>query len=278
MTPQKSCCMFFCLCLVLLGVSALTYAGDAGGLSHGSSFDVEVQTFYFDYEEDGVNMEEEGFMYGMVGSYVFQGQDGLYFASTLEIDYGELDYDGETWGGTPVSADTEDWIIQWRCLLGLTVYDDRALSVIPFAGIGYRYWYDDIKASGGYEREIHYWYVPLGVKLAGALPYGWQVAVSAEYDFFLGGRVKSYLSDANFAFNDPEVDQDFASGYGLRASMGFQKRITDGLDLLIEPFLRYWDIDKSDYATLTYYGTYYATVYEPANTTMSYGIRVGLRF
>ncbi len=271
-------CLLFCLCLISSGINSMVWAGNAGASRYGNSFDVGVQTIYLDYEEDNAKVKEKGVMFGIAGRYVFQGRDGFYFSSAMEINYGGLDYDGQTWAGTPVSGDTDDWIINCRGVTGFAVYENQALSVTPFTGLAYRYWYDDIKASGGYQREIQYLYVPVGVEVVGMLPHGWRVAISTEYDLFLCGRVKSYLSDADPGYNDPENDQDFASGYGLRVSAVFKKRISRDRAISIEPFVRYWNIDKSDYATLTYYAAYAGKVYEPENTSTIYGLKVGIGF
>ena len=84
--------------------------------------------------------------------------------------------------------------------------------------------------------------------------------------------MKSHLSEAVAGYNDPENDQD--SGYGLRLSFSFRNR--DGL--YIQPYASYWEIDRSDLATLTQFGIPVGYAYEPENDTTTYGIRVGWKF
>jgi len=221
----------------------------------------------FNYEEPGL-MELDGTMYGIMGTYMHRSEDGLRFTLSLRYAFGsDMDYTGATWGGTPVTAKTDDYIVELRGLLGGKNF---------FAGIGYRYWNNKVKATGGYEREILYWYAPVGIEASGPLSDKWVGRIKAEYDFFILGRVKSHLSEAVAGLNDPENDQD--SGYGFRFSVEFKRELRNFYALSIEPFFIYWDIDESDWALLTQYGVPVGYGYEPANETQNYGIQVNLYF
>lgn len=242
-----------------------------------SRFKIGFDTRYFDYEEDHF-MEEDGWMYGIFGSYVYHGNNQWMFETSLNYVFGEIDYDGQTQSGTPMTADTDDWIFEWRGLIGRD-YRFKGSSVItPFMGVGYRYWNDDIDASGAYEREIQYWYLPIGVKAMSALIGNWTWGMSVEYDLFLGGEVKSHFSDAHPAFNDPENDQDFGDGYGVGLSLQFSRKLSDNYGVSIDPYIRYWDIDESDTSTLTAYGIPIGYLIEPENNTTVYGMRLNITF
>jgi hypothetical protein len=242
-----------------------------------SSFNIGFDTRYIDYEEEGL-MEEEGWMYGIVGSYIYHGNNKLMFETSLSYVFGEIDYDGQTESGTPLKADTNDWIFEWRGLIGKDYRLRDSGIATPFIGVGYRYWNDDIDASGGYEREIQYWYVPIGVKTIGTLIGNWTWGVSIEYDLFLSGEVKSHISDIHPAFNDPENDQDFEDGYGVGLALQFNRKLSDNYGFSIEPYIRYWDIDESDISTLTEYGIPIAYLVEPENETTVYGLRLIITF
>ncbi len=246
------------------------------------NFAIGLVTTYFDYDEPKV-MEEDGFMYGVVGGYTYHGINKLMINASLEYSSGDLDYDGETWDGTPVREDTDDWIVECRFLVGHDYVLRGSMGyrkhlITPFIGIGYRYWNDDIDGIGGYEREVEYLYSPIGLKTVSLLSDNWKWGISIEYDFFWGGKVKSHLSDAVPGLNDPEVDQDFADGYGVRLSLRFKREFASNYALSIEPYIRYWDIDKSETETLTYYGTPVGYVWEPKNDTTSYGFRLSFEF
>ena len=241
------------------------------------SFGIGLETSYFDYKENGL-MEEDGFMSGVVGSYSYHSDSKLMINTSLKYSFGELDYDGQTWGGTPITEDADDWIVECRGLVGYDYVLNGKHLITLFTGIGYRYWNDDIDTPGGYEREIQYWYSPIGVKTVSPLSDKWTWGLTAEYDLFWSGKVKSHLSDVHPGLNDPEVDQDFGDGYGLKFSIRFEKELTKNYALSIEPYIRYWDIDKSDTAILSYYGIPDRYVYEPKNETTSYGLRLNFEF
>ncbi|MDY6953059.1 MAG: hypothetical protein SWE60_16240, partial [Thermodesulfobacteriota bacterium] len=139
--------------------------------------------------------------------------------------------------------------------------------------IGFRYWNDYIKGTGGYEREIDYWYVPVGVNTYSPLTENWTWGTSLEYDLLWKGT--SGVDAETF----PDLHQD--SGYGMRFSLQFSRHFGDRYALSLEPFVTYWKIDKSDAETYLGQfsgGTQVLTVHEPENTTTSYGLRIGLRF
>lgn len=244
------------------------------------SYEIGPETRYFNYEED--LMEEKGLMYGVGGGITYHGiaggQNHLMAGVRLECLGGTLDYDGQTWGGAPVKEDTNDWIFEYRTLIGYDIaWDDTYLFTL-FTGIGYRYWNDDIQGSGGYERETKYVYQPIGIKATSNMPGKWRWGASAEYDFFWAGKVQSNLSDANPGFNNPEVNQNASDGYGIKCSFHFTRRMSPTYALTLEPYIRYWDIESSGTELLTLNGTPYAYIFEPANQTTSYGLRVKFVF
>jgi len=77
---------------------------------------------------------------------------------------------------------------------------------------------------------------------------------------------KSYLQ--SFGFGTVRTEQD--GGYGLRGSVSFQNK-GKATDFIIEPFVRYWDIDDSEVDAAT-------GGYEPANKTTELGLELIWRF
>ena len=251
-------------------------ASPSNGSTSPHSFEVAPIVFRFEYEEPSV-MTEKGFLSGVMARYAYN-QGVVMFDCSFEFAAGSLDYDGSTWGGTPVKADTDDYLFEIRTLLGGNIYQGKN-KVTPFLGFGLRYWNDTIQASGGYEREILYLYTPIGIKLAGPLSRKWSWGFSGEYDLFWKGWVTSHLSDADPGYNDPENTQSFGDGFGVRVSFQFRNHISTRFSWYIEPFFRYWDVGPSDYAILTYYGAPTGIfVYEPENNTLTYGVTFGFGF
>ncbi len=238
-------------------------------------FEVAPVISWFEYKEPSV-MSEKGFMAGVRGRYTFN-RGAFMVDCGLELTAGSLDYDGQTWSGVPVKRDTDDYLFEFRSLLGGNIYLGKS-RITPFVGIGVRYWNDEIREGGGYEREIQYLYSPVGLKMEGPISSKWSWHFSGEYDLFWQGRVKSHLSDVDPGFNDPRNTQGFADGYGLRFSLQFRNQATERLSWYIEPFFRYWDVERSDYAVLTYYGVPFGVGYEPENNTLAYGVTIGVGF
>ncbi len=236
--------------------------------------------YYFKYKEPGV-MKDTGMFYGLTASFTsrywvpaspeeepwkskWMGRAEGRFA------YGQVDYDGATWGGTPLSIhNIDDFVWEIRLLMGPDFPGDTCM-LTPFAGIAYRYLNNDTSSHvGGYERESNYLYLPLGLELVAQLNDGWSWGASAEFDFFLWGEQKSHLSDAGGI----DVDNRQEGGYGTRASVKLQKK-SGKIDFIIEPFIRYWDIEDSELETVPGVGP----VLEPKNYTLEVGMQFVLVF
>jgi hypothetical protein len=258
----------------------------------GGHWAVGTEMHHFRYEEPGL-IEEEGFMYGVFGQYTYRTQQNepLHHIRDLisaghgfniytldaRFTFGQIDYDSQ---GTGSIDNINDFLTEVRVLAGYDVPVGSSL-VTPYFGFGYRYWLDElggkVSTTGhfGYDRESQYFYIPLGVTLAVPMDNGWSVAFNAEYDFFIDGEQKSHLEDVSPALNTLKNDQD--DGYGVRGSVRIAKELRD-FEFFVEPFVRYWDIDQSEAATVTCGGTPCALGFEPKNNTLETGVRVGGKF
>ncbi len=270
-------CLVMLYCVFFSSVSVL--AADGGPMNKQHTFSIAIESEYFKYTESGIKLD--GLMVGLDGDYQFRSQYGLILNADVYLSFGQPDYDGQTWGGTPVTADSDDFIVEPRVLLGYE-YAFRWSGfegITPYSGFGYRYWNNNLDGSGSYEREIQYWYLPLGIKTVSRINTDWTWGIILEYDLFLSGKVDSHLSDAVSGLNDVENNQDFGDGYGTRVSIQFKKQLPGNRGLSIEPYFKYWDIDDSDAARLADYGMYAGYyVYEPANKTKSFGLRLRYHF
>jgi hypothetical protein len=239
-----------------------------------SSFDAGLQLSHITYKEPGL-MRESGIMYGVTGAYT-RVRPGLMWRIDGTLTTGQVEYVGSYWDGTPLTVKgIQDTMFETRAVLGPTDFVNISSYYLPFIGIGYRYLYDGAdKMAGGYRRESNYIYIPLGVDGLVTTKGRWSVGFTAEYDMFISGKQYSYLSDADPGYNDMENTQD--SGYGYRASLKFMREGKQ--NLTIEPFVKYWKIDKSNTTTITYYGTPVGSGYEPSNNSTELGVRVLIRF
>lgn len=258
------------LCLTFIG------AGSAFAQSekqkHFFVFGPEIS--YIKYEEPGL-MEEKGMMYGIVGSYAYRNK--LMLKAEGKFAYGQLDYEGATWGGTPLTIKSiENYMWEFRGALGYD-FAVKAITITPYLGIGYRWLQDNTqeKYIGGYQRESNYLYLPIGVEAVVNLGNGWSLGAAGEYDVFLWGKQISYLSDLDPGFNDPENKQ--TKGYGVRGSITLAKK-GEKAGFIIEPYIKYWKIEDSDVELLTYYGTPFSYVLEPENNSTEIGCKLAITF
>jgi hypothetical protein len=230
---------------------------------------------YFDYDEDSLDVTIEGYLFGLAGEYAFHAPgSGWMFGLGAEFDVGTTEYDGSLQNGTPIEEDSDDFILDLRAVGGYDVEFADQWALTPFLGLGYRYWHNDVEGAGSYTREVSYWYLPAGVRLTARLGAAWTLRLTAEGDLLLAGRVDSELSDVDPGFNDTTNETDVGDGWGARVSLQLRNR-----HFLVEPFFTYWDVDRSDYDALTFYGVPTGfVVFEPANTTTMYGIRFGYSF
>jgi len=229
------------------------------------------------YKEPGV-MSEKGTMSGFSFSTASYGSSMLKVESRFSS--GSVNYDGSYSDGTPLSMNNiPDSGYELRFLGGKRIsasneFADSKSAVYLYTGFGYRYLNDDSSAfAGGYEREANYFYSPVGIEIVPAPAAGdnWSRGATLEYDIFWSGRQISRLSDADPGYNDMVNAQN--QGYGYRLAVKFQNPKT-----VIEPFIRYWNIKKSEDTDIYYYGIYRGYGYEPKNNSTEIGIKIGVKF
>lgn len=255
-----------------------------------NGWDIGPEIFYHRYSETDNNglllIEEDGIMYGVYATYTHRDwvaasaeeeptESGWMFAAEGSLSYGQVDYDGQYMNGTPLTiSGIDDTIGELRLLLGwdsLNLAAPSGTNSIKtiYAGIGYRYWNDDLSIHpAGYERESTYLYIPVGLAAIREATGGWYHGPRLEFDWLLVGEQVSHLS--NVGLTDIENRQN--SGYGFRFSWSFHKK-GDRNDFMIEPFVRGWFIDESDVDFAE--GVGYV---EPENDTLEAGIRFLWKF
>lgn len=266
---------FLVCCIIPVSVFLISFSADAVD-NHVSAlqkhqFSLGLDVGHMTYSENIIDID--GFLYGLSGQYRYHGANKFILNANLSFVGGGLEYDGETWGGVPLKADSDDWIIECRGFMGYQLTTLTSKSIVPYLGFGYRYWNNQINNAGGYEREIQYLYLPIGITINHQNNVDWTWGFTVEYDVFLKGNVKSHFSDLNPDFNNPENDQDLFSGFGIGLSFHWDKKINQRKIFSIEPYFRYWSVDDSDIAALTENGVPILYVIEPENDTKHIGIR-----
>lgn len=259
---------------------------EAGGPGlRGRHWEIGPEVYHAVYEEPGV-MKQDGTMFGLKGAFVLHNMPlGPVNMLRAEAVYarGDQDY---TSGLSGDIENIENTLFEVRGLLGHDIRFTKSV-LTPYIGFGYR-WNKDhaggmIATSGalGYDRESSYLYSPLGILFMADLEKGWSIGGSIEYDLFWDGTQKSLLRELHPLNTDLENDQD--EGYGLRASLKIAKELDSSLRIIVEPFVRYWDIGQSEPGFYDDYNAFLGravkkTGYEPDNNTTEYGVRVVLGF
>jgi hypothetical protein len=272
---MKKLIKFFISGLMLIACPVLLHADQENG------FDLRAELSYIKYEEPSIAVEEKGAMYGIYGAYNVRPKEDNPLKGFIDVyhldahaDYGALDYDGS---GTV--NDIGNYMFEPRFWIGKDLPLGVNSRITPYAGIGYRFLYDDgggnITTTGasGYDRRSQYLYAPVGMEAKIATHSDWQVGLTAEYDAFIRGWQDSYLSDvAGYA----DIHNTQRKGYGLRGSMMLEKH-TPAFDIEIGPYIRYWNIGRSNIAT-SHGSAVTFTGFEPANKSTEIGGQAGVRF
>ena len=240
------------------------------GLKRKSWF-IGPEIYHFKYKESDI--QDKGTFYGMFFSCIYRDwiteagienplEDKRMYGAEFRFAFGEVDYDGQLMDGTPYRiSNIDERTFEVRFLFGPDSLNESDLSTL-YTGLGYRYLFDDSSFDpAGYERTSNYLYLPFGYKFNQITDDPWSMAATVEADLLILGIQKS-------DFGTFEVDNNQRSGMGYRASVKFQNKSDDGI-FIIEPFFRYWDIEKSD---VEYIFPYY--YYEPANETTEFGIQL----
>jgi hypothetical protein len=232
-------------------------------------FEIGIEASHITYKEPGF-MEEEGDMSGVLFSYAHYSRI-FFWKIGGELTAGLVDY-----SNSGELEDIDDLMFEFRLLFGLhfPLHIAKSSFLGPYWGFGYRYLNDDSSGmtsttgAAGYNRESNYLYLPVGVEGVIGFGKGWSIGMSLEPDIFLAGVQVSHLSDADPACEDAYNLQ--GSGFGFRCRAKVQYEFGGIVALTLEPFIKYWNIQKSEEATIDYGGVD-VVVWEPKNNSTEIG-------
>lgn len=230
-----------------------------------SGWEAGVQLSGYRYEEPAT-MWLEGPRFGVSGAYTAVTPRRAFARLEGRWSFGQLEYHG-----SGVMTNVPDHIVEVRLLAGRD-YRSGSIRWSPYVGGGFRYLYNDLRGATstgaiGYQRESNYFYLPLGVTLRMPVAEGWVLAPQIEYDVFVRGVQRSYLSDTGLGFGDVSNQQN--SGRGYRVQLLVESR-----RWTLAPWMHYWDVKDSDIQPI---GMGLAG-YEPANWTREAGLELRYRF
>jgi hypothetical protein len=256
--------------VIVLLAPACALAGNADFRTF-EGWELSGQYSHYRYEEPG-KMYETGNKIGLAVKYTVLLQDDQFLATGFRVATGENTYVGSgTLHGMP------DTLLEWRIVEGED-YVFHEFSLSPYAGLGYRILYNDARGvtstgARGYRRLSQYLYMPIGLIHRIALDDDpSRIATTLEYDLFLSGKQRSYLSDTGLGY--PDMSNDQRGGHGLKASIAYE---VPHWSLGI--FADYWKITTSDPAFINSgSGAILFVGWEPDNNTHEAGIFAKYRF
>lgn len=235
--------------------------------------EIGLQSYWYKYEEE-VNgaffMSNTGYKHGISLSGTKTLEGNYYVIGDIRYAAGDVEYKSASGTG-----DVSDDIAEGRLIVGNeAIVENYLLS--SYIGIGYRRLDNDLRdlGSGGYRRTSQYLYVPIGVTHRFIVDDSSRVSTSIEYDYFVKGEQKSYLSDVSPAhaavFGDPVNKQN--KGYGIRLNTAYEMKHWS-----LGAFLNYWKISDSE---INYYidGVTVYGIYEPKNVTTELGLQLKYHF
>lgn len=283
---------------LFLGVGAVYADGD-----NPNTFELGTEVYYYKYTER-IGVKDAGMKGGLLGAYQYQISENLpvdewegFFNSTNKINsiriegrvsYGEVDYEGSgTWDGIP------DWNFETRALLGYDIPFSEDFRLTPVLGLGYRYLYNEFSVVpartingtryySGYDRESTYVYIPLGLESESRFADDWSLLLKTEVDFFVWGvqvsHFENMVDNTGSSGGYDQLENVQKRGWGWRGSARLARK-TGPIDIFVEPFIRYWHINDSEWKSITAGGSETGYIgQEPDNKTWEYGINMGLNF
>jgi len=228
------------------------------------------------YREPSLGVRESGPVFGLYGAYDYRLD--MPILDVWHLD-GHVDYSNVDYKGSGKINNISDWMGEPRLWAGHDFNLMPQLKVTPYFGVGYRFLFDHLKnkvssiGALGYDRFSQYLYLPVGFELSTEAVPGWKFGFTTEYDIFIHGWQKSYLSNIQGL---PDITNDQKSGYGIRGSFDIIKK-GDRFNYVVSPYVRYWNVKKSNTVTATG-SLFQVTGYEPANHSIEAGVRLGVEF
>lgn len=238
-----------------------------------TQFVVGLQTATFKYTEPGLMTDTSQLNGVRLGLYT-PGNSNFIVGGEIEYLTGTAAYDGAYQDGRKLKTSGTNSIATVRGLLGVEFETSESSLLTTFGGLGVRQLANKYDGPGTYRREIGYTYLPLGLTWKTQMTERLSAGITAEYDLFVSGTVKTHLSDVDSKLPDIENKQSSGSGYRISANLDYQ--LSD-YTIGVQPFYHVWNVADSDKFYATDGKNRYA-FYEPKNETTMVGLDLNLKF
>lgn len=239
----------------------------------GTTYTVSPKAVYYSYHEQV--MDETGYLVGVNLDVAHTTPQKYFLGLEAEILKGQLRYDGGYSNGDSLRCDTNDILFQGTAAAGKE-FAVASWRLTPYTGIKYRYWQNDIVATGGYLRRISQFYLPVGLNAQYDLTPDWKLTFKVEGSLLLFGEVRSDLSDVSSAYSDIKNNQKFSNAIGARVSTKLEKNLGT-YSLGIAPYFEWYEAETSE-KTETTVNNRRMWFIEPHNTTWMAGLACTVSF
>jgi len=242
-------------------------------LATGTGVELGIGAYHNEYQEHTATnpdfMHQSGKLYDLHLDGHLTLDNNVFLKANVRIGDAHFDYSGSGNSGTQTAV--KDRLYDIRFLAGKDFFPRPSVAISPYIGLGSRNLFDDGRgptSTGaiGYRRESQYLYLPVGTSLRFGAGKDARINTTLEYNHFLRGWQKTYLSDV--VSGAPDIVNRQTKGYGLRASIAYEKG-----NWSIGPVFEQWKVNISEYV---YLGA--VRFDEPSNKTSEYGLRTAYRF
>jgi hypothetical protein len=249
-------------------------------------FEIGAEVFDYAYRERDSGetiVFDDGTIGGFRLGYTQRIGGGLFLRARLSAGFGSVDYRAPDPGGDARIRNVDQTIGQLELHLGKDFKIGGASTLTAFAGLGARSLRDGsggreaTDGSLGYDREVNYAYVPVGLEARLPVSKASAILLSAQYNWVVGGDSTSRFSDIDSELPDVELELD--RGHGFEASAAFQTKVGSHA-LSFGPFVRHWKIGRSESFIVanTDDPADQLEFYEPKNRTTELGLRLTFGF
>ncbi|HEX9946659.1 MAG TPA: hypothetical protein VGA98_03885 [Allosphingosinicella sp.] len=266
-------------------LAGAAFAPGAAQAQTRGGFEVGAELFDYSYRE---RLEGETIVYddGLFGGfhlgYVETIGGGLFLRGKLSAAVGSVDYRSPDPTGDERIENVDQSVGQLELHIGFDLPLGGGATLSPFTGLAARALIDEsggeVTPGGlaGYDREVGYAYVPIGV--GARVPVGkGAILLNAQYNLVVNGTARSKLSDVDPEIPDLKLDLD--GGHGFEASVAYRMPVGKHA-LSFGPFIRHWKIDRSDSFTIINPDDPSEALEfsEPRNRTTELGLRLSFAF
>lgn len=242
-------------------------------------WEIGLQGYGYRYEEafEDIRVKDEGRFFGFGVEYGRTFANNWTFDARLWGAGGSVDYSAND--GSRLE-DVAQYMGQVELLVGRNFATSATSFLRPYVGLGGRSLDDESgglttkNGAAGYDREIGYSYVPLGLAAVTDRPDGRRIAVYGQYNHVVSGTSRSEFGDIDPSASTVEVEFEDGRGWEIGAKLTTPLgRGTIG----VQPFVRSWDLERSTSAFFED-EQFIFEVFEPANQTREIGVRLTYGF